>query len=225
MKKYLLATLVLFILNGRFVFSQVVIDDPATMNMSRIEMGNFYLDKAKKQKRTAWILTGASVATMFVAAGVLANNWDTDEGSYAGLGLAIVSTGLMVATWPTFARGARSTGMAEMLLTEPGKNPDRAYINSLAEKYRQKARTNSIIAWSMLAGGFALYALAASQEEATVLPFVSFAAMYGSIPVFAAAAKNKGRVSVLVRNQSIPVSHMSGSPVYRSIGVSIPITR
>jgi hypothetical protein len=29
---------------------------------------------------------------------------------------------------------------------------------------------------------------------------------------------------VLVRNQSLPVSHMSGSSMYRSIGVSIPIT-
>lgn len=116
-------------------------------------------------------------------------------------------------------------GMAEMLLTEPGKNPDRAYINGLAEKYKQKARTNSIIAWSMLAGGFALYALGASADEYTVVPILGFASMYGSIPVFAAAAKNKGRVSVLVRNQSIPVSHMSGSSMYRSIGVSIPITR
>ena len=222
MKKYLLATLVLFILNGRFVFSQVVIDDPATMNMSRMEMGNFYLEKAKKQKRTAWILVGASVATAFAAGALIENSLDNDE---AGGGLLLISAGTLIASWPTFARGARSMGMAEMLLTEPGKNPDHTYINGLAEKYKQKARTNSIIAWSMLAGGFALFTLGASVDAYTVVPLFGMAAIYGSIPVFAAAAKNKGRVSVLVRNQSIPVSHMSGSSMYRSIGVSIPISR
>ncbi|HSF46651.1 MAG TPA: hypothetical protein VLA58_11610 [Chitinophagaceae bacterium] len=219
MKKYLLAGCLMFTLNSAS-FSQVI-DDPATMKMSRIEMGNFYLDKAKKQKRTAWILIGASVATAFAAGAVIANNVDNDE---AGVGLLLVSTGTMIASWPTFARGARSNGMAEMLLTEPGQNPDKNYINSLANTYKKKARTNTIIAWTMLAGGLVtLYTSA--WEESGALAYLGLAATYGSIPVFAAAAKNKGRVSVLVRNQSIPVSHMSGSSMYRSIGVSIPITR
>lgn len=221
MMRNLLLTFLMFMLFSPAVFSQVI-DDPATMNMSRVEMGNYYLDKAKKQKRTAWILVGASVASLFAAAAVLENNLDNEE---AGLGLLLVSTGTMIASWPTFARGARSTGMAEMLLTEPGQNPDKNYINALATKYHQKARTNTIIAWSMLAGGIiALYSSAWTDEPGAV-PLIASAAIYGSIPVFAAAAKNKGRVSVLVRNQSIPVSHMSGSSMYRSIGVSIPITR
>jgi hypothetical protein len=220
MKKYLLASFLIFILNCPSVFSQVI-DDPATMNMSRIEMGNFYLDKAKKQKRTAWILVGASVASAFAAGAIMANNIDNEE---AGIGLLLVSTGTMIASWPTFARGARSNGMAEMLLTEPGQNPDKNYINSQISIYQKKAKTNSIIAWTMLVGGMvALYSSAWDGSEA--LAYVGLAATYGSIPVFAAAAKNKGRVSVLVRNQSIPVSHMSGSPMYRSIGVAIPISR
>jgi hypothetical protein len=220
MKKYLLLFSLVFILINPSVFSQVI-DDPATMNMSRIEMGNFYLGKAKKQKRTAWILVGASVASAFAAGAIMANNIDNDE---AGIGLLLISTGTMIASWPTFARGARSSGMAEMLLTEPGQNPDKNYINSLAVSYQKKAKTNTIIAWTMLIGGvIAVYSSAWEGSEA--LAYIGLAATYGSIPVFAAAAKNKGRVSVLVRNQSIPVSHMSGSPMYRSVGVSIPITR
>lgn len=216
----LLAILLLFF--SPYISAQVI-DDPATMNMTRVEMGNFYLTKAKKQKRNAWILVGASVATMFAAVAVIENNPDHEE---AGLGLLLVSTGTMVASWPTFARGARSNGMAEMLLTEPGQNPDKNYINALATKYQKQAKTNSIIAWSMLAGGFVtLFATAWYEEGSSVAPFIGTAAIYGSIPVFASAAKNKGRVSVLVRNQSIPVSHMSGSPIYRSIGVSIPISK
>ena len=218
--KNLLLTFMIFTLFVPSVFSQVI-DDPATMNMSRIEMGNFYLDKAKKQKRTAWILVGTSVATAFAGIAIWANNVDNDE---AGLGLLLVSTGAMIASWPTFARSARSSGMAEMLLTEPGKNPDKNYINALAESYKRKARTNSIIAWGMLAGGL-IATYSASWEGSAALGYIGLAATYGSIPVFAAAAKNKGRVSVLLRNQSIPVSHMSGSSMYRSIGVSIPISR
>ncbi|HLO81891.1 MAG TPA: hypothetical protein VK166_13075 [Chitinophagaceae bacterium] len=221
MIKNLLLPLLMFILLSPSSFSQVI-DDPATMNMSRIEMGNFYLTKAKKQKRNAWILVGASVASMFAAIAVMENNPDHEE---AGLGLLLVSTGTMVASWPTFARGARSNGMAEMLLTEPGQNPDKNYINALATKYQKQAKTNSIIAWSMLAGGIVtLFATAWYEEGSSVAPWIGTAAIYGSIPVFASAAKNKGRVSVLVRNQSIPVSHMSGSPIYRSIGVAIPIS-
>lgn len=219
--KNLLLTALMFLLFSPAVFSQVI-DDPATMNMSRVEMGNYYLDKAKKQKRTAWILVGASVASLFAAAAVLENNLDNEE---AGLGLLLVSTGTMIASWPTFARGARSNGMAEMLLTEPGQNPDRNYINTLAAKYQKKAKTNSIIAWTMLAGGLVAVYSSAWSENGGAAALLGSAAIYGSIPVFAAAAKNKGRVSVLVRNQSIPVSHMSGSSMYRSIGVSIPITR
>jgi hypothetical protein len=224
MMKNLLLTILMFVLFSPAVFSQVI-DDPATMNMSRVEMGNYYLDKAKKQKRNAWILVGASVASLFAAAAILENNYDNDAGGFAGVGLLLVSSGTMIASWPTFARGARSVGMAEMLLTEPGQNPDKNYINSLATKYHKKARTNTIIAWSMLAGGMiALYASAWAYEPGAV-PLIASAAIYGSIPVFAAAAKNKGRVSVLVRNQSLPVSHMSGSSMYRSIGLAIPITR
>lgn len=217
----LLLTFLMFMLFSPSVFAQVI-DDPATMNMSRAEMGNYYLDKAKKQKRTAWILVGASVASLVAAGVVLENNLDNEE---AGLGLLLVSTGTMIASWPTFARGARSNGMAEMLLTEPGQNPDKNYITTLAAKYHKKAKTNSIIAWSMLAGGLIAVYSSAWSEDGGAAALIGTAAIYGSIPVFAAAAKNKGRVSVLVRNQSLPVSHMSGSSMYRSIGVSIPITR
>jgi hypothetical protein len=221
MMRNLLLTSLVFMLFSPAAFSQVI-DDPLTMNMSRIEMGNFYLDKAKKQKRTAWILVGASVASLFAAAAIMENNPDNDE---AGVGLLLVSTGTMIASWPTFARGARSTGMAEMLLTEPGQNPDKNYINTLATKYQKQAKTNTIIAWSMLAAGLVTVYASAWSYDAGALPLIGSLAIYGSIPVFAAAAKNKGRVSVLVRNQSLPVSHMSGSSMYRSIGVSIPITR
>jgi hypothetical protein len=220
MKKHLPGIFLMFILNSPTVFSQVI-DDPATMNMSRIEMGNYYLNKAKKQKRTAWILVGASVASAFAAGAIMANNIENDE---AGIGLLLVSTGTMIASWPTFARGARSNGMAEILLTEPGQNPDKNYISSQINTFQKKAKTNTIIAWTMLIGGVvAVYSSAWEGSEA--LAYIGLAATYGSIPVFAAAAKNKGRVSVLVRNQSLPVSHMSGSTLYRSIGVSIPITR
>jgi hypothetical protein len=225
MIRNLLLTFLFFLLFSPYVLAQVI-DDPLTMNMSRVEMGNFYLDKAKKQKRTAWILVGASVVSLFAAAVVLENSYNNYDDGYAGLGLLLVSTGTMVASWPTFARGAKSVGMAEVLLTEPGQNPDKNYINALATNYQKKANTNSIIAWSMLAGGIiTLYATAWSDEGSSVVPWIATGAIYGSIPVFASAAKNKGRVSVLVRNQSIPVSHMSGSSMYRSIGVSIPITR
>jgi hypothetical protein len=75
----------------------------------------------------------------------------------------------------------------------------------------------------MLASGMVAF-FVSNDHEIEVVPLISTVAISGSIPVFAAAAKNKERVSVLVRNQSIPVSHMSGSSMYRSIGVSIPIT-
>jgi hypothetical protein len=220
MMKILLMSVSMFLLFSPCVFSQVI-DDPLTMNMSRVEMGNFYLGKAKKQKRTAWILVGASVASLFAAAAVMENNLDNGE---AGLGLLLVSTGTMIASWPTFARGARSMGMAEMLLTEPGQNPDKSYINNLATKYQKQAKTNTIIAWSMLAAGLITVYSSAWSESSGALPLIGSLAIYGSIPVFAAAAKNKGRVSVLVRNQSIPVSSNSSLP-FRSIGVSIPITK
>ncbi len=221
MMKVLLLSVLISLLFTPYVFSQVI-DDPLTMNMSRVEMGNFYLDKARKQKRTAWILVGASVASLFAAVAVMENNLDNEE---AGIGLLLVSTGTMIASWPTFARGAKSMGMAEMLLTEPGQNPDKNYINTLATKYQNRARTNTIIAWSMLAAGLITVYTSAWTESSGAVPLIGSLAIYGSIPVFAAAAKNKGRVSVLVRNQSIPVSHMSGSSMYRSIGVAIPIIR
>lgn len=223
MKNILLASLI-FLLFNPSLFSQVI-DDPATMNMSRVEMGNYYLDKAKKQKRTAWILVGGSVVSLFAAAAVLENSYNNGNDGFAGVGLLLISTGAMIASWPTFARGARSIGMAEMLLTEPGQNPDKNYINALATKYQKKAKTNTIIAWSMLAGGLITVYTSAWSESGGAAALIGTAAIYGSIPVFASAAKNKGRVSVLVRNQSIPVSHMSGSSLYRSIGVSIPISR
>jgi hypothetical protein len=48
--------------------------------------------------------------------------------------------------------------------------------------------------------------------------------MFGSQPVWMNAARNKGRISILMDQQSIPVSYLLPNVRLTSIGLSIPIS-
>ena len=148
------------------------------------------------------------------------NNPNVDALILAGA----VSIGI---SYPLFTSGSKANGRAEMLYMDP----DPAKAAELTKQYQQKARTNSIIAWSLLGTGILTpLILRTSADEyegmsntAETISLITSLGVFVSIPFFMEAAKNKGRISILTRTEHLPTSFIQGSGTHRSIGIGFPI--
>ena len=105
-------------------------------------------------------------------------------------------------------------------------NPDPKKAASLEQLYSRRARTNSIIAWSLLATGLILpMALSGDEYNSTTdkIASISRFGIIASLPFFMEAAKNKGRISVLTHTERVTNSYIPGPSMHRSIGLGLPI--
>lgn len=213
------AAFTLMIIVSTIIFCPTImaqkLPDSTLAKISRVELGNYYMKKSKKQKLLGYALYATGIAT-FVAAG-------TAGDPETGIPLFAVSMISLSFSNPTLSHGAKNKGKAEMLLRYQNPKESPEDIKALASSYKSNAKTSSFAGWTLLLGGIAGLFVSAATESGPVA-VISLTSMFVSVPVWMNAAKNRGRVSILMNNESIPVSLNSNSS-FRSIGVSIPITK
>ena len=100
----------------------------------------------------------------------------------------------------------------------------------LGTYYLKQSKQQKTIGWVLLGAGVTLIIVGGKQatndifnkssgETSAILGALSTVA---SIPFFLSAAKNKGRAKILLSNQNIPLTHVSGTRLI-SIGAVIPL--
>jgi hypothetical protein len=191
--------------------------DTAITKISRVELGNYYMKKSRNQKLLGYALLAGGFASFAASIGLA-----YDE-SNAAEPLLILSTISLAASNPALCSGSKSKGKAEMLLRNPAPGESPEDVTALARRYQKNATISSIAAWTLFVGGITGLFISADDgsETGAVLSAVS---MFASLPVWMNSAKNKGRVSILLQREYVPVSYKS-NPSMPSIGISIPISR
>ncbi|HLO81893.1 MAG TPA: hypothetical protein VK166_13085 [Chitinophagaceae bacterium] len=196
--------------------AQKLPDSPIT-KISRVELGNYYMKKSKNQKLLGYALLGTGLASFAASIGLA-----YDE-SNAAAPLLILSTIALASSNPALCSGSKSKGKAEMLLREPAPGESSDDVMALAKRYQKNATISSIAAWTLFVGGLTGLFIAADDGSDTGA-VLSTLSMFASLPVWMNAAKNKGRVSILLKKENVPVSYKA-NPSMPSIGISIPISR
>lgn len=191
-------------------------------------MGDYFQKKGRSLKGGGYALIGAGGLLMTVGTAIAMNDMFSESGSGGfSAGTFYLGMGCIAGAYPVLSAGARNKGKAEMLYM----NPDPEQTRKLTESYTRKARTNSIIAWSLLGSGI-LIPLALQNttnsygekgQAAQTVSSISSLGIFVSIPFFMEAAKNKGRVSILTRTERIASSTLQGPGTHRTIGIGFPI--
>ena len=97
--------------------------------------------------------------------------------------------------------------------------------------YLKKSKQQKTIGWILLGAGVSLTIVGGQQVSKDIfsessggeaLMLIGNLSALASIPVFLSAAKHRGRAEILLRNQNIPLTHVSGTRL-TSIGVAIPL--
>ena len=103
----------------------------------------------------------------------------------------------------------------------------------LGTYYLKKSKQQKTIGWILLGAGVSLTIVGGQQVSKDIfsessggeaLMLIGNLSALASIPVFLSAAKHRGRAEILLRNQNIPLTHVSGTRL-TSIGVAIPLRR
>jgi hypothetical protein len=179
-----------------------------------------YLQKSSSNKALGYIFLG--IGTAFTAGAIAAGQSASldDIGSVTALAAgALVSYGLGIGK---LSKGARYKGMASMI----AEDPDPASKATLLRTYKNKATVNSILGWSVLAGGIVTTILVNTNgAEGDVERYGGIAISFASLPFFMSAGNAKGRVSILTRTERIASGNLQGAGTHRSIGIGIPISK
>jgi hypothetical protein len=193
------------------------LSDPVILKQDRFALGSDLMKKSKTGKAVGYGMLAAGAAGTIVSAFMLSK----DEGQGSRLFWASCLT--MAISNPVLCRASKNKGKAEILLMNPtpSNNEDR---HALMKTYRRHATNASIIAWTMFIGGLVGTVYSLVEEDGGLLT-VSAIAMFGSLPVWMNAAKNKGRLSIITNKQNLLYSFRSGNSLHRSIGLSIPISK
>lgn len=198
--------------------------DSSFRQMSRIEMADYFAQKNRNQKALGYSLLGGGFILLVAGASVAVDDaFGNTNNKGLATALAITGGGSMIASYPILAGAARNKGKAEMLYMNPGSRESR----DMLEIYRRKAKTNTIIAWSLLGAGLIIPPIINSSsnysETASTVATISSLGIFASIPFFMEAAKNKGRVSILMGTEYVPSSYLNGSGRQTSIGIGFPL--
>src|SRR5215203_3768979 len=100
----------------------------------------------------------------------------------------------------------------------------------LGTYYLKQSKNQKTIGWVLLGAGVTSTIVGGQQaskdifNESSGEAWAIFGALstVASIPVFLSAAKNKGRAEILLRNQNIPLTHVSGTRLL-SVGIGLPL--
>lgn len=201
------------------------ISDSAFKKMSNIELGNYYMKKSHIRKAGGFGLLalglGGYLGSTYAAAIATTLN-PSDEYITAVVAGFIGSTISLVASYPVLCSGSKYKGKAEVLLSTPGLYETPSDIQGLIASNKKQQKISSTIAWTMLLGGFTGVYISAVSESGVLL-LLSTISIFGSLPAWMNAALHKGRISILLGQQSIPVSYLLPKIGLTSIGLSIPI--
>lgn len=187
-------------------------------------MADYFARKSRSQKAGGYALLGGGFLMIVTGSVLIVDDvWGSTNNDGAAVGLFLAGGGAMIASYPVLAGGARNKGKAEMLYLNPGTRESR----DLLTHYRRKAKANTITAWSLLGGGIIVPIIMRSggnyDETTNALASVVSLGVFASIPFFMEAAKNKGRVSILMGTEYVPSSYLNGSGRQTSIGIGIPL--
>ena len=102
----------------------------------------------------------------------------------------------------------------------------------LGTYYLKKSKEQKTIGWILLGVGITSTIVGGQQASKDIFnessgeawTIVGALCTVASIPVFLSGAKNKGRAEILLRNQNIPLTHVSGTRL-TSIGIAIPLRK
>ena len=205
------------------------LSDSEFKKMSKVELENYYMKKSHTRKAEGYGLLAAGLGGYWVGFYVMAfgsnlNGELSKESATAVSILFIASTISLVASNPVLCSGSKYLGKADMLLRTPGPNETTSDIQALIERHKKKQKTSSTIAWTLFLGGVAGVFISAATESGGLWIF-STLSLFASLPVWMSAAREKGRISILMGQQSIPVSYLLPNVRLTSIGLSIPISR
>lgn len=116
-------------------------------------------------------------------------------------------------------------------VTQDPKMYNRADDIELGKHYKKKAKNLNIAGWAMLGGGISMlvassYVVWESEYGGTALALAGTISTVGSVPMFIAGAKNKGRAEILLRSSNIPLSFDPGKNIpVKSVGIGITLGR
>lgn len=97
--------------------------------------------------------------------------------------------------------------------------------------YLKQSKQQKTIGWVLFGAGATLMIvgshkmandLSSKSADGEVLALGGLLLSVASIPVFLSAAKNKGKAKILLSNQNIPLTHVSGTRLI-SVGVAVPL--
>jgi hypothetical protein len=207
------------------------LSDSIIRNMSSEELGLHLLDKSHKQKAGGYVLLGVGMASAVAGSVVLtnemANMFDKGSASLGGVtALGLISIGAAAGGGALLTAGAKNKGKSEMLLRKPGKNEAPGYELDLGLKYSRNARIKNTIAYALLGAGVTMNIFSYKAQKETIgntMNTIGSIAIIASVPLFISAAGDKGRASVLLRNESIPFSYYSKPIGLKSVSISIPL--
>lgn len=103
----------------------------------------------------------------------------------------------------------------------------------LGTYYLKQSKQHKTIGWVLIGAGVTL-AIIGSQQivndlftesgEGVTLLILGNLSTIASVPLFLSAAKNRGRAEILLRNQNIPLTNVSGTRLI-SVGVAVPLRK
>jgi hypothetical protein len=228
MKKFNLVLLIALIYSS--IMAQRL-PDSAIMNRSKEELGFHFMEKSRKQKNVGYVLLGVSMASAIASVYVLeieflnalGGSSTSGSGFYA---LSTISLGSAGAGIALLTIGSKNKGKAEMLLRRPGMHEPPGYELDLGFKFKRRARIKNSIALGLLVSGTTMTLLSNNTENNSTqntLGKVGSIAIIASIPLFINAAGDKGRASILLKNENIPFSYYTKPIGLKSITLAIPL--
>ena len=101
----------------------------------------------------------------------------------------------------------------------------------LGNYYLKQSKQQKTFGFVLLGGGITLTIIGGNKIANDIfskstggeaLMLIGTLASVASIPVFLSASKNKGKAKILLRNQNIPLTNISGTRLL-SVGLAIPV--
>lgn len=201
--------------------------DSVYSDLSGMKSADFYAKKGRNMKAIGYSSLGLGSILLVTGTSIIINDALAGQGNEdLGSTLMVIGAFSMAASYPLLSAGARNKGKSEILLLDPHKTP----ISDLTKRYKRKARTNGVIAWSLV--GTAIVVPIAIQnsrgyegpsDAEQAISSIASLGIFVSIPFFMESAKNKGRISILTRAERLPVSYLQNAGLHQTVGVGIPI--
>lgn len=116
MKKSIILITLTFLISN--INAQVTQEKETQKPKTNIELGQFYMQKGKKQIKTAWILLGSGIVLYGATLLIGSAEYDSDGSGGIAIATFFLGSGAIIASIPVFIAGGKNKARAEILLRD-----------------------------------------------------------------------------------------------------------